>query len=324
MRLRARWYATGELRDFVNDGRVWTVGPPDPAKPPDREAGWVAPALFDLQINGCDGRSFNSPQLTIDDVRHVVDVCRRHGIAGLCPTLVTQSAEALLHGFAVLRRACETDADDRPGRAGAAPGGAVHQPRGRPARRPPAAPRPPARLGRVPPLPGRGRRPHSPGDAGPGTRRRPGVHREADRRPAWSSRSATRPRRGRASATPCGPAPGCPRTSATARTPCCRGTTTTSGSNWPPTSCGPASSATAIICRRPWCAASCASRRRRGRADLRRQQPGRPAAGPLPRSGARNSRYCRAARWSFRGRATWPGRACSPTPASAGRCGTPA
>src|SRR5262249_39118557 len=28
---------------------------------------------------------------------------------GLCPTLVTNSAEALLHGFATLRRACETD-----------------------------------------------------------------------------------------------------------------------------------------------------------------------------------------------------------------------
>ncbi len=111
MRLRARWYATGELRDFTNaDGRHWTAGPPDPVAPPDREAGWAAPALFDLQINGCDGRSFNSPQLTVDDVRHVVEVCRRHGVAGLCPTLVTQSAEALLHGFAVLRRACETDA----------------------------------------------------------------------------------------------------------------------------------------------------------------------------------------------------------------------
>ncbi len=110
MRIRARWYATGELRDFVNDDGRWNVGPPDPAAAPDRAAGWAAPALFDLQINGCNGRSFNSPQLTVDDIRHVVEVCRRHGVAGLCPTLVTQSTEALLHGFAVLRRACETDA----------------------------------------------------------------------------------------------------------------------------------------------------------------------------------------------------------------------
>ena len=102
MRICARWYATGELQDIVSrDGRFPSGGPPDPAAKPDREAGWAAPALFDLQINGCDGVSFNSPQLTTEAIRHVVHVCRRHGVAGFCPTLVTQSAEALLHGFAV-------------------------------------------------------------------------------------------------------------------------------------------------------------------------------------------------------------------------------
>ena len=42
-------------------------------------------------------------------MRTVVDECRRHGIAGLLPTLVTTSFEANAHGFATLRRACETD-----------------------------------------------------------------------------------------------------------------------------------------------------------------------------------------------------------------------
>ena len=107
MRIRARWYATGELRDFAAAGGRFHAADPDGA--PDLHAAWAAPALFDLQINGCDGRSFNSPQLTVDDVRHVAEVCRRHGVAGFCPTLITQSAEALLHGFAVLRRACELD-----------------------------------------------------------------------------------------------------------------------------------------------------------------------------------------------------------------------
>jgi len=111
MRLRARHYATGERLDLVCEaGRLASVGPPDPNAAPDREAGWVAPALFDLQINGCDGVGFDSPRLTPDEVRHIVDVCRRHGVGGLCPTLITNSAEALLHGFGVLRRACETDA----------------------------------------------------------------------------------------------------------------------------------------------------------------------------------------------------------------------
>jgi N-acetylglucosamine-6-phosphate deacetylase len=70
---------------------------------------WIAPALFDLQINGCDNHGFSSEKLTRDSVRHIVDVCRRHGIGGLCPTLVTNSFEALAHGMATLRQAREAD-----------------------------------------------------------------------------------------------------------------------------------------------------------------------------------------------------------------------
>lgn len=110
MRVRARHYATGEIVDVVCDGgTIASVGAPAPG-PADRDGGWVAPALFDLQVNGCDGHSFNSDRLEVDSVRHVVAVCRRHGIAGLCPTLVTNGFDALRHGLATLRRACEEDA----------------------------------------------------------------------------------------------------------------------------------------------------------------------------------------------------------------------
>jgi N-acetylglucosamine-6-phosphate deacetylase len=111
MHIRACHYATGapiELR--VENGKIAALTAL-PNKSPDAAGQWIAPALFDLQINGCDGRSFNSPSLTVEDVRHVVRVCRKHGIGGLCATLVTNSAEALLHGFTTLSRACETDAD---------------------------------------------------------------------------------------------------------------------------------------------------------------------------------------------------------------------
>jgi N-acetylglucosamine-6-phosphate deacetylase len=111
MRLRARHYATGRPIDVVTAaGCIAAVEPPAPA-PPDLSAGWVAPALFDLQINGCDGHSFNSARLTADNVRHVVAVCRRHGVGAFCPTLVTNSFEALAHGLATLRRAAEADTD---------------------------------------------------------------------------------------------------------------------------------------------------------------------------------------------------------------------
>lgn len=109
MRIRARHYATGQRVDLTcEQGQITAIGPPA-VTAPDREAGWVAPAFFDLQINGCDGHSFNSENLTSASIRHVVDVCRRHGIGSLCPTLVTNSFEALAHGLSTLRRACDGD-----------------------------------------------------------------------------------------------------------------------------------------------------------------------------------------------------------------------
>src|SRR5215213_4076617 len=109
MLLRARHYATGERIDVRHEnGSVVTVSPAGTG-PADRVAGWVAPALFDLQINGCLGISFNSPTLTDEQVRTVVDECRRHGIGGLLSALVTNSFDALAHGFTTVRKACETD-----------------------------------------------------------------------------------------------------------------------------------------------------------------------------------------------------------------------
>jgi N-acetylglucosamine-6-phosphate deacetylase len=112
--IQARHYATGEPIEIRCDGgsiQSVTRSPCHPVALSPGHLPWVAPALFDLQINGCDGRSFNSEALEVEAVRHVVAVCRRHGIAGLCPTLVTNSFAALHHGFATLRRACETDPD---------------------------------------------------------------------------------------------------------------------------------------------------------------------------------------------------------------------
>src|SRR5947209_9339901 len=109
MRIRARHYATGEPTEVeYADGTVLRVSRAGTA-PPDREAGWVAPALFDLQINGCLGISFNSPALTGEQVRTVVGECRRHGLGGLLPTLVTGSFDQIAHGLATLVQACETD-----------------------------------------------------------------------------------------------------------------------------------------------------------------------------------------------------------------------
>jgi N-acetylglucosamine-6-phosphate deacetylase len=110
MRLRARHYGTAERVDLVlSAGQVCSAGPASTERA-DLEAGWVAPAFFDLQINGCAGRSFSSESLTVDAVHQVAAVCRRHGLAGMCPTVITNSFPALRHSLETLRRACATDA----------------------------------------------------------------------------------------------------------------------------------------------------------------------------------------------------------------------
>src|SRR5262249_18606533 len=106
LRIHARHYATGQPIELLCEhGRIAAITTPASGHP-DLNAGWVAPALFDLQINGCEGVSFNSSELTEEMVARVAAACRRHGIGGSCPTLVTNSFAALAHGLVTLRQAC--------------------------------------------------------------------------------------------------------------------------------------------------------------------------------------------------------------------------
>lgn len=111
MRLRARHYRTAQPLDIVCEHGKITRVESATNQPADAEAQWVAPAFCDVQINGCDGISFNAETLTHAQIRHVVDTCRKHGIAQLCPTLVTGSHDALAHGFRTLHSACAEEAD---------------------------------------------------------------------------------------------------------------------------------------------------------------------------------------------------------------------
>lgn len=118
MLLRARHYATGDMIDVVCRGdRIESVAAATDLVPA-HVAAWIAPALFDLQINGCLGHSFNSPELTRGGIVQVVAACRAHGIGSFFPTLVTASNAALQHGFSTLRLAC----DGEPELARAMPG----------------------------------------------------------------------------------------------------------------------------------------------------------------------------------------------------------
>src|SRR5690606_19933404 len=65
--------------------------------------------FFDLQINGYGGTWFSQENLTADDVLKALQPYFRFGVSRLCPTLITNSYEALASGFAAIRAACEKE-----------------------------------------------------------------------------------------------------------------------------------------------------------------------------------------------------------------------
>ena len=78
---------------------------------PDSEAAglpFIAPSMFDLQINGYGGIWFNKPGLTVDEVCQVMEKHYQYGITRLCPTLITSSFDDYVSGFTAIREACET------------------------------------------------------------------------------------------------------------------------------------------------------------------------------------------------------------------------
>ncbi len=108
--LTARRYDSGEpVRIEIGNDRIHAVEPLWTREPLD-DWPWVAPAFFDLQINGYGGVWFADEKLTVDQVLTVLAGYREHGVSRLFPTLITSSRAALEHGFHTVRAACEQEA----------------------------------------------------------------------------------------------------------------------------------------------------------------------------------------------------------------------
>jgi N-acetylglucosamine-6-phosphate deacetylase len=68
---------------------------------------FIAPGLFDIQVNGWGGTWFSQQNLTPGDVARVVAQFPPHGITRLFPTLITNSFTSLQAGFQAIAAACE-------------------------------------------------------------------------------------------------------------------------------------------------------------------------------------------------------------------------
>jgi len=104
---QARRYDTGEPVRVSISGAV--IAAIEPATPDDMVADWpfVAPGLFDLQVNGYGGVWFSNSALTPEQVPEAVIPYFAHGVTRLCPTLITASFQAFSAGFSAIRQACE-------------------------------------------------------------------------------------------------------------------------------------------------------------------------------------------------------------------------
>jgi N-acetylglucosamine-6-phosphate deacetylase len=107
--IRARQFDTGApVRLTVKGGRIESILPLSIPAEDLKLLPYVGPGLFDVQVNGFQGIWFSSEQLTEDQVKTVVSQYLEQGICRCFPTLITNSAEALEHGLATIRRARES------------------------------------------------------------------------------------------------------------------------------------------------------------------------------------------------------------------------
>jgi len=86
-------------------GAVRTIDGPTEVNPADD---WVAPAFWDIQVNGRGGHSFSSPDLTVEQAAAIVRAQAILGTVRLCPTLITAPYEHLLHGLRTIASACDS------------------------------------------------------------------------------------------------------------------------------------------------------------------------------------------------------------------------
>lgn len=107
--VRGRRYDNGELCEIhVHNGLIqavvpaWTNGRVE-------DYPYIAPGLFDIQINGHGGIWYSNAGLTPEHVLTTLNAYFAHGVTRMCPTLITAGHDALSAGFAALRKACEAE-----------------------------------------------------------------------------------------------------------------------------------------------------------------------------------------------------------------------
>lgn len=108
----ARHYQNGEWVRLKLDGAtIISVEPIEGNPLPARDDDWVAPAFWDLQLNGRWGVSFSDPMIRPDQVAEIVRAQAALGTARLCPTLISAPHDSFRKGLSAIAEACDSDLD---------------------------------------------------------------------------------------------------------------------------------------------------------------------------------------------------------------------
>jgi N-acetylglucosamine-6-phosphate deacetylase len=108
MNITARNYLDGRQVELVVRGTtIRSIGGVEESDDPNSDDDWIAPAFWDIQVNGRWGHSFSDPGLTVEQVVEIVRAQAELGTARLCPTLITAPVPHLVHGLRTIAEACE-------------------------------------------------------------------------------------------------------------------------------------------------------------------------------------------------------------------------
>ncbi len=112
MKLLGRRYDTGEPTCIeIAGAKIAGLAPILGGEQPAAHWPWIAPGLFDIQVNGYGGQEFSSLHLTPEKVSEIVRGYAAFGVTRCCPTLTTASFEVLQHSLRTIVAACDSSPD---------------------------------------------------------------------------------------------------------------------------------------------------------------------------------------------------------------------
>jgi N-acetylglucosamine-6-phosphate deacetylase len=115
MIIRGKIVGTADSVEVTVDGdKITSVG--NGAASDDALGGddvWISPGIFDVQVNGAGGVSYNSADLTVEKVLKSCEWPYKAGTPLFCPTITTSPVDQAVSALTALARACEESATAR-------------------------------------------------------------------------------------------------------------------------------------------------------------------------------------------------------------------